>query len=375
MSLLQLNFDDSKPIKENKDVKENKGRLIIGPVYSAFKKIALGSIPTKEEIVIVKKESNQYKGFNSSIKRFANETFLTADKTLLLNNTYDAITNNPINKKEITRTVLNNNYSKSNRFSDYTLYKKMYSPGPGEYKTNNNQHSYSFRYDKLFKQQSQEGQSSNIIKSKVLTKNKSQVNLTINNNFSHKQPKIFKKIRSESVINNSFNNYSSRGESDFFIDKRKIEDPGPGTYDISSITRKPLNKITLNKKEKSILLTNKELNTKILQELKLTNDDPYTMINDKITFFKLNNRKSNYHKLEKTKINKLPLIEKQKELNKIKSNLEEQLTTFKKETMKQDFIFISKVEKLPNYKNHIPGPAFYSKSPKLKDKLRHNRLK
>ena len=53
-----------------------KGYLIKLPYYNAFNKKTLGTIPTKEEFIIIQQEQEK-KGFNSSIKRFYASNYLS----------------------------------------------------------------------------------------------------------------------------------------------------------------------------------------------------------------------------------------------------------------------------------------------------------
>lgn len=152
-------------------ISNKKGKLYKGPVYNAYNRENLGSIPGKIENVLFKDKIYANKlGFNSQTSRFENNDILITEldsnsnkitsidkKEKSENNIKNLLSHNTSNSPSYSLKGYGNGFiSGSERFlTSYNIYENKYFPGPGEHniksQTINETISNSQRYSKLYK--------------------------------------------------------------------------------------------------------------------------------------------------------------------------------------------------------------------------------
>lgn len=462
-------MNTNKPALNSTKLPAHKGKIIRGTNFHAFNKQNLGSIPSKEETIIVKL-NDKVKAFNSCTERFkgdnynynpgpgayfAAENSLTATLGLNVDNCTDLKSYN-VKSNESNNVILNpscssnsfmadasistvplfeqmtnlNNESNvftkqansiyhlkapshdsfikhtfnyklnpissnfqdpsplTSRFSDKTLYNKMYSPGPGQYKMEDSSfvNSKDIRYKRLFKLE----EHNKIDKQDV---NKSMVGpgyyypefywdstkYDLNPNiFSQSPARELYKASKELNIDSGlyFDNIMKLDESAFartkvirnrshmFLD-RSFE----STFNIIKNTNQP---IELKRKKVAHYLASKELGRvylnksqlpsvgdysfpssfKILAEKKPRENEGVSCIRASPSMKSLTNQ----HIKDNTSINQFKKKQEERKLIQ-KSHLIEK--DYKKCISSNSSVFRSNLPKLPDFRNHMPGPAYY----------------
>lgn len=136
---------------------KSKGKLIKGPIFTAFNKQNLGSIPGKSENVILKEGSSIKKGFSSNTSRFLNRSE-TVKNNFPGPGTYSNKESNISNIIYSNKGYGNGFISRQSRFDDYNDYISKFKPGPSQYSENrniNNSINQSLLYSSLYFQNPQ----------------------------------------------------------------------------------------------------------------------------------------------------------------------------------------------------------------------------
>lgn len=135
------NFEDN---HENYVLKApRKGKIIRGPVCTAYKRQNLGSIPRKTENILIDelKIPKTTKGFSSQLPRFAN-TYTKSEAVKLqypgpgsyaIQKKFDFVTSDISHHS--SKGFGNGFASNTSRFGDYKEFYDKYLPGPGSYKS------------------------------------------------------------------------------------------------------------------------------------------------------------------------------------------------------------------------------------------------
>ena len=329
-------------IKTSQEKKKlNLGKIYHGPLYTAYNRKTLGSIPSSTENILYQKNNGEILRFSFNI----NEKEINEKET-----------ENP-NKPNIK-----NNIILSPRFNYSNIEKEKYFPGPGQYNTNNissfkNNDIGNYRYNGIFNFGRDEipiNLSDNNYKvgpgkyDQNLLKNHKNIYISPFNRFKKSKHEFYKKILGPGAydVNLNFGEKYKNGISSFFqteVNNKKnkkiiIEDnnennnsensPGPGSYNLTkNFIKKNYSKDNL-KKYKYI----SDIKNEIKKKIKNDDNDDFLIVdnNDKIIIEECE------HKL-KDKIQKLKGFTMEKNIPR--------------------FAFPGR------NKNYFPGPCYYN--PKL----------
>jgi hypothetical protein len=132
------NIDEIKDSFKKKVMK--KGKLRLGPYWTAYNRENLGSIPRKvENIIINERQDSVKKGFMSNTSRFFKHSE-TVKHNFPGPGAYDSSNNSTIDKSGIsvysTKGFGNGFVSSKARFDDYLEFKSKYLPSPSDYNIN-----------------------------------------------------------------------------------------------------------------------------------------------------------------------------------------------------------------------------------------------
>jgi hypothetical protein len=321
-------------------VSPKKGKLYRGPNFNAFNRETLGSIPGKNENVLVRDNNIPKLGFSSNTQRFTKDDVISPGP-----GSYNVSKSTMISSPKDTTSskgYLNGFVSKSNRFDTLKEFYDKFSPAPGHY---NNSETTS-----LFSE----------IKKSICYKN-----------LYEKNEVIPLKIKEESPGPGNYDLISSskkEPKNDFFFQKKpekffKLKQdifPGPGRYEIDSGFSIPerdkhtshfFKKPVFNDKEKfkEDVVLGKEIN----KETDIPGVGEYNIGN----YFGRRNHVNNAP-YQMVKVNEYIVPKSDKSQNQGTEFYEMKSSFDGKKSF--DSVFKSHSPKIKLIeKNHVPGPAFY----------------
>ena len=310
------------------------GKIYRGPIYTAYNRKTIGSIPSSIENVLFQTNKGEILRYSYNI----NENDSKINDNEILNNKINIRKNNDI----------------SPRFNYSNIEKEKYYPGPGQYNTNNissfiNNNEVNYRYNGLFNY------------------GRNEIPINVNDNNANVGPGKYNNnlLKSERNIYISPFNRFKKSKHEFY---QKIL--GPGTYDINlNISDKYKNE---NKSKIFQTEINNTKNRKIIKEKEISPGPGSYEISK--SFLKKNNNRNNIKiykyisdikssikdniKYDENEIDEIEYNKLKKELNEIDANMRiKKLKGFTMEKNIPRFVFPG------NNKEHVPGPCYYS--PKL----------
>ena len=310
------------------------GKIYRGPIYTAYNRKTIGSIPSTIENILFQTNKGEILRCSYNI----NENDIKLNDNEILNNKIHIRKNNDI----------------APRFNYSNIEKEKYSPGPGQYNTNNissfiNNNEVNYRYNGLFNY------------------GRNEIPINVNENNSNIGPGKYNNdlLKSERKIYISPFNRFQKTKHDYY---QKVL--GPGTYDINlniSDKYKNDNKSKIFKTE-----INNTKNKKIIKEKEISPGPGSYEISK--SFLKKNNSRNNIKiykyisdikstikdniNYEENEIDEIEYNKLKKELYEIdENNRIKKLKGFTMEKNIPRFVFPGK------NKEHVPGPCYYN--PKL----------
>ena len=321
-----------------------KGTILKGPVYTAYKRESLGTIPRKSENIIIEdKTDKSICGFSSQSERFSTRSHSIDNPGP---GTYQVCKdfNYTSSKSFYSSKGFGNGFiSTSDRFDGVREFYDQFYPGPGQYKSSTkaslmNDINKNLLYKGLFRKDE---------------------TVSLKDNIETPGPGYYNIKNKHNQINDP--SYIFKSSTDRFKTEKNFS-TGPGIYfkEEEQDKLKTESYYFKNPLEKKEDLLNKHLNIK--EPYVRPGPGSYNLRSnigkDFNTFTKYQEIKNNIWRTSKVERN----IKTKSKDNKL-INTKEDLV--KKES-KTSYYFVSKSPKFLDSRNHIPGPAYYSptKSPK-----------